>query len=51
MKQGNGKKMNADKNKWKKFQIVEINIQKFIKQIIMNEGKQIISVASKMVEI
>ena len=28
MKQGNGKKMNADKNKWKKFQIVEINISK-----------------------
>ena len=57
MKQGNGKEMNADQNKWKKFPIMEINglnkqrFQTFIKQIIMNEGKQIISVASKMVEI
>ena len=25
MKQGNGKEMNADQNKWKKFPIMEIN--------------------------
>ena len=42
MKQGNGKEMNADQNKWKKFPILEINglnkqtFQTFLKQITMN---------------
>ena len=42
MKQGKGKEMNVDQNKWKKFPIMKINslnkqiFQTFLKQIIMN---------------